>query len=218
MSEPAQAAEEPPHPPRVQHHYRRLAGSRRAQLLLVWLSFLEAVIVPIPLEAILVPYMQMRRDILWRLAGLALLGFVAASGLGYLIGALAFQTLGVMILDFFGWHDAFSRTQDLFSRYGFWALVGIGLLPIPSQVAMLAGGALAYPLGWFVLAMSLSRGVRYYGLALLVYLFGDRVTAAFGVMHRAARRHRRTALLIAGLIVLIMVLVGLYVIRGGGAA
>lgn len=218
MSEPSQATEDQPHPPRVDHHYRRLAGSRRAQLLLVWFSFLEAIIVPIPLEAILVPYMQLRRDILWRLAGLALLGFVAASALGYLIGALAFQTVGVMIIDFFGWRDAFSRTQDLFSQYGFWALVGIGLLPIPSQVAMLAGGAMAYPIGWFVLAMSLSRGVRYYGLALLVYLFGDRVAAVFAVLHRAARRHRRTALAVAGLVVLIVVLVGLYVFRGGQTA
>lgn len=160
---------------KVGRHLRRLADARQAQPLLVWLSFLEAIIIPIPLEAVLVPYMLARRDILWRIAGLALAGFLVAAVLGYLVGALAFNTLGIWLIEAMGWQEAFGDVQQLFARHGFWALFLIGLLPIPSQVAMLAGGAFGFSLPLFMAAMALSRGVRYFGLALLVVLLGRRV-------------------------------------------
>lgn len=163
---------------KADRHLHRLAHSRRAQPLLVWLSFLEAIVLPIPLEAVLVPYMLLRRDLIWRIAALALGGFLAAAMLGYLIGDLAFTTVGLPLIEAAGWQAAFADAKALFERHGFWALVLIGLLPIPSQVAMLAGGAFGFPAALFLLAMGLSRGVRYFGLALLVLWLGPRVEAA----------------------------------------
>jgi membrane protein YqaA with SNARE-associated domain len=160
---------------KVGRHLRRLADARQAQALLVWLSFLEAIIIPIPLEAVLVPYMLARRDILWRIATLALAGFLVAALFGYLLGSLAFNTLGIWSIEALGWQEAFGDAKLLFARHGFWALVLIGLVPIPSQVAMLAGGAFGFSLPLFMAAMALSRGVRYFGLALLVVLLGPRI-------------------------------------------
>ena len=42
---------------------------------------------------------------------------------------------------------------------------------------MLAAGVAGYSLLLFILAAGLARGIRYFGLALLVRLFGDRVLA-----------------------------------------
>lgn len=186
---------------RAQQLVHRLVESPKSQFFLVWLSFLEAVIVPIPLEAVLVPYMQLRRDIVWRIAALALLGFIVASGLGYLVGLLAFNTIGTFIIESFGWQQDFQRIQELFGQYGFWALFGIGLLPIPSQVAMLAGGAFGYSVPLFVLAMGLSRGLRYFGLAVLVVWLGNSVSHHLALWQAWARRHRKTAALIAVVII-----------------
>jgi len=44
---------------------------------------------------------------------------------------------------------------------------------------MLAAGATQYPLWSFLLASALSRGIRYYGLAVLVLMFGNRAQKLF---------------------------------------
>jgi membrane protein YqaA with SNARE-associated domain len=175
---------------KARRQLHRLAHSPRAQPLLVWLSFLEAIVLPIPLEAVLVPYMLLRRDLIWRIAGLALGGFLAASLVGYLIGDLAFATLGLPLIEAAGWQAAFADAKALFDRHGFWALVLIGLLPIPTQVAMLAGGAFGFPAALFVLAMGLSRGIRYFGLALLVLWLGPRAEAILARLDAMPRRRR----------------------------
>jgi membrane protein YqaA with SNARE-associated domain len=46
-------------------------------------------------------------------------------------------------------------------------------LPIPFQVAMILAGVSGYPVHLFLLAALIARGVRYYGLAWLVWRFGD---------------------------------------------
>ncbi len=194
---------------KVGTHLRRLADARQAQPLLVWLSFLEAIIIPIPLEAVLVPYMLARRDILWRIAGLALAGFLIAAIIGYLVGALAFNTLGIWLIEAMGWQVAFGDVQQLFARHGFWALVLIGLLPIPSQVAMLAGGAFGFSLPLFMAAMALSRGVRYFGLALLVVLLGPRIAQLLDRL-RAQSKGRRWLLEGGALALVLAALFGLF--------
>jgi membrane protein YqaA with SNARE-associated domain len=193
LSEPGDHANRAPRAAgeRARATARRLADSRRAQPLLVWLSFLEATLVPIPLEAVLVPYMLLRREMVWRIAALALAGFLAASVVGYALGALAFDTAGIWLIDAAGWQDGLGQAQSLFDRYGFWALFLIGVTPVPSQLAMLLGGAFHYPLPWFVAAMGLSRAIRYFGLAALVVWLGPKAAKALEQLQamRPARRH-----------------------------
>ncbi len=202
-----------PAPDKVARHLRRLADARQAQPLLVWLSFLEAIVIPIPLEAVLVPYMLARRDILWRIAGLALAGFLVAAILGYLLGALAFNTLGIWLIETLGWQQAFGEAKLLFARYGFWALLLIGLLPIPSQVAMLAGGAFGFSLPLFMTAMAVSRGVRYFGLAGLVVLLGPGVEQLVERL-QAMPPTRRWLLKASAVALVLAVLAGLFRLSG----
>jgi membrane protein YqaA with SNARE-associated domain len=84
-----------------------------------------------------------------------------------------YQSVGTWFIDTMGWQDAYQSFQGLFDRYGFLAILLVGLLPIPFQIAMLAAGLSGYPLHLFVLAAVIARGVRYYGLAWLVHRFGD---------------------------------------------
>ncbi len=186
---------------------KRLAESRRAQPLLVWLSFLEATLVPIPLEAVLVPYMLLRREMVWRIAALALAGFLAASVLGYALGALAFDTAGIWLIEAAGWQDGLDQAQSLFDRYGFWALVLIGVMPVPSQLAMLLGGAFHYPLPWFVAAMGLSRAIRYFGLAALVVWLGPKAARALEQLQAMPQTRRRAWQAAGGLAVTLVVVV-----------
>lgn len=179
---------------------RRLANSRKGLWLIGVMSFLESIVVPIPLEVVLIPYMMARRDILWRIASVVLLGCVLGALLGYGVGYFVFDTLGAWIIDTVGWQQQFDSTRTWFENNGFWAVLAIGVTPVPFQVAMLVAGVMKYPIALFVLATLIARGVRYFGLALLVHIFGDRAEAMWN-------RHKRgTVAAITGVVAVAIVL------------
>ena len=170
----------------------RLREARHKSALLFTGSFLESTVVPVPIEVILIPFMVAERARVWRIATVTLLGCLLGALLGYAIGYFVFESLGRGIIEGAGWTEELSAFRELFAAQGFWAILVVGLLPIPFQVAMLAAGAAAYPLAWFVLATLIARGLRYYGLAWLVRHYG----------HTALRRWQRhklsTSLILGG--------------------
>jgi membrane protein YqaA with SNARE-associated domain len=141
---------------------------------LFWASFAETIIVPIPIEVVLVPFMLARRHQIWRIATITTAGCLAAAVLGYGLGHFFFESAGRWLLDTLGYGAAFQSFQSTFNAHGFWAIVAIGIIPIPFQVAMLAAGIAGYPFLMFLLAATIARGIRYYGLACLVLTFGGR--------------------------------------------
>lgn len=173
---------------------RRLAQSRKGLWSIGVMSFLETTVVPIPIEVVLIPYMLARRDILWRIATVTLIGCVLGALVGYGVGYFVFDTLGAWIVETMEWQQQFDSTQTWFENNGFWAVLAIGVTPVPFQVAMLVAGVMKYPIWLFVLATLAARGVRYYGLGLLVCWFGGRALTLW-------ERHKKTtAVAITGVI------------------
>ena len=158
---------------------RRVVDARYAQLALFGFAFLEATALPIPIEAVMVPYMQMRRDIMWRLAVIALAGFMCSALLGYAVGNLLFDSVGAPLLAWTGWTGSFEAVQARLAGDGFWAMLLVGLTPLPTQVLMIGAGSIGIPLNEFVAAVLVARGLRYLAVGLLVYLYGDRVVQWF---------------------------------------
>ena len=148
--------------------------SKRADAVLFSTSFAETIILPVPMELILIPYMVMVRERLWRASALVFFGCMTAAVMVYGLAYAFFERYGDLILDTMGWQSGYLEFQALFAAYGFWAIIAAGILPIPFQLGMIAAGATGYPLALFVLAASLSRGFRYFGLALLVWVFAEK--------------------------------------------
>jgi len=151
-----------------------LQKSRYGLTLLGTMSFLETIIVPIPIELILIPYMAATPNRIWRIATAALAGCVTAAIVGYGVGGLLYESVGQWFIDTFDYQSRFQGFQAYFERHGFVAVVIVGILPIPFQLAMIAAGVASYSLVLFVAATILARGIRYYGLAWLVARFGER--------------------------------------------
>jgi membrane protein YqaA with SNARE-associated domain len=158
---------------------QRVVHARYAQLALFWFAFLEATALPIPVEAVMVPYMQMRRDIIWRIALIALAGFMCSALLGYAVGSLLFDTVGERFLVWMGWTGSFEMVQARLAANGFWAMLAVGLTPLPTQVVMIGAGSINVPLEQFIAAIVVARSLRYFGVGLLVHLYGDRVVDWF---------------------------------------
>ena len=137
-------------------------------------SFLESTVVPIPIETLLIPVTQMRRDQAWWIATMATLGCIGGALIAYAVGYWFFAAFEPQILGWFNNPDVFTEIQARMHAEGFWFIILAGIAPIPLQLAMLAAGVSGYHLGLYVIAIALSRMLRYFGIAWLVLTFGDR--------------------------------------------
>ena len=155
----------------------RLNQSRNRLWLLGTLSFLETIIVPIPIDLVLIPFMAMNRERIWRIAAVAMAGCVLGAIVGYGVGHVLFQSVGEWFITSFGHEQTYESYRSFFDEYGFVAVLAVGILPIPFQLAMITAGLAGYSLLLFLLATFLARGIRYFGLAFLVQRYGREAKA-----------------------------------------
>lgn len=184
---------------RTKQWFERINGSKNMLWLLGTLSFLETIILPIPIELVLIPLMAANRQRIWLLATVTTAGCLVASLVGYSVGLVLYQSVGTWFIEFMGMEQSYQSFQTFFNQYGFAAILAIGILPIPFQVAMITAGLSGYPILLFALAAFIARGLRYFGLAWLVHRFGHRVLVLW-------KRHALLTSLIAGVIVLVVAL------------
>lgn len=158
-------------------------------------SFLESTIVPIPLEAILVPLMQARREKLWLIALMATLGCIAGALFGYGIGYYLFDLVGDWVINTFSSPAQFENVRQQMQSQGFWFVMTLGIVPIPFQIAMLAAGATKFSLILFLIASAIARSIRYFGLAVVVYYAGNKA-------EKIISEHKTKAMIILSVMIL----------------
>ena len=159
---------------KVKHKTKKLIDSKHMLKGITLASFLESTIVPIPLEAVMLPLMQARRESLWKIAFMATLGCVIGAVFGYALGYYLFDIVGEWLINTFFSQDQFDNVKQQMQNQGFWFVMTLGIAPIPFQVAMLAAGATKFSLPLFLLATVIARAIRYFGLAIVVYYAGDK--------------------------------------------
>jgi membrane protein YqaA with SNARE-associated domain len=180
--------------------FDRLNNSNHILWLLFATSFLETIVIPIPIELILIPLMLANRSRIWIVAAVTTAGCLAASVLGYSVGMALYRSVGIRFVEAMGYENAYASFQTFFADHGFWAIVVVGILPIPFQVAMITAGLSAYPIYLFVSAALLARGIRYFGLAWLVQRYGDKAKEMWA-------KHALATSLIA-----VIVIIGFYLV------
>lgn len=150
------------------------AAHRHASWYLAGLSFAESSFFPIPPDVMLAPMVLARRHRAWFYALVTTLASVLGGVLGYLIGMLAFDTVGPWV-EQSGYAEAYQHAQDWFDRWGVWVVFLAGFTPIPYKIFTLSAGVASMAFIPFVLASLLGRGARFFLLAGLIYFGGDKM-------------------------------------------
>ncbi|WP_100658474.1 YqaA family protein [Alteromonas flava] len=158
---------------KIKRKVKRLVTSKHMLKGVTVASFLESTIVPVPLEAILLPLMQARRDQLWLIALMATIGCIIGAVFGYALGYFLFDLIGNAVINAFSSPDQWQLVKDRMATEGFWFILSLGIIPIPFQIAMLAAGATQFSLALYLLATAISRSIRYFGIALAVKIAGN---------------------------------------------
>ncbi|MDY0881216.1 YqaA family protein [Dongia soli] len=150
-----------------------LAEHPRALWVMAAVSFLESSFFPIPPDVMLVPMVLANRKRAWAIAATCTVASVLGGLLGYAIGYSFSETLGLKIVQFYGLQHAMESFHDMFAHYGLWVILIKGLTPIPYKIVTIASGIAHFDLTVFILASILTRGVRFFLLAALLYRYGE---------------------------------------------
>ncbi|WP_322865742.1 YqaA family protein [Aquicoccus sp. G2-2] len=150
----------------------RLADHPRALWALAVVAFLESSVFPIPPDIIMIPMILARPNRAWLIAGVALIASVLGGILGYLIGAFAYDLIGLPILQTMGKADAMAAFNTRFNDLGFWAVLAAGMTPFPYKVITIMSGWTGMAFGTFLATSILARGLRFFIVAALLWKFG----------------------------------------------
>ncbi|HEX9627040.1 MAG TPA: YqaA family protein [Acidiferrobacterales bacterium] len=152
----------------------RWSRHRHAERYLAGLSFAESSFFPVPPDVMLAPMALADRARAWRYAWVTTVASVLGGLLGYTIGALAFQAVEPW-LHRVGYWDNFLIVRDWFARWGFWAVFLAGFTPIPYKLFTIAAGVVSMALLPFALASFIGRGGRFFLVAGIIVLGGERM-------------------------------------------
>lgn len=149
-----------------------LAAHRNALAALVIVSFAESSFFPIPPDVLLIPMILAARDRAWLIATVCTVASVVGGAAGYGIGALLFDAIGQPIIEFYGYMDRFHELQRRYEEWGVWIVAAAGFTPFPYKVITITSGVMDLNFWVFMIASVLSRGARFFLVALLLWHFG----------------------------------------------
>jgi membrane protein YqaA with SNARE-associated domain len=179
MSEAASTAATAPHAAGkpgllrgMYNYFIRLAGGKHAEPALFAVSFAESSFFPIPPDVMLAPMCLARPDRAWRYAFVCTIASVLGALGGYAIGYLLFESVGQAIISFFGYGGKEEELRATYDQYGAWVIFLKGLTPIPFKLVTIISGAMSFSIPIFLLACTITRGMRFFLVAWLFKTFG----------------------------------------------
>ncbi len=154
----------------------KLAGHKRSKSFLGFISFIESFIFPIPPDVLIIPMTIARKHEWVRIALIATIGSVLGACLGYLIGYVFFNEIGLKIFEIYGVDDASFLKDKVSSEGGVIAWITLlaiaGFSPVPFKLLTITSGFINFNILYFVIISLLTRGSRFFLIAFLVGNFG----------------------------------------------
>ncbi len=150
-----------------------LVAGKWALPVLCAISFIESSFFPIPPDLFLIPLILTCRTKAFKIAFYTTLSSVLGGFFGYAIGYFLYDVVGIPILEFYNATDKFETFKSYYNNYGSWIVFGAGLTPFPYKIVTIASGVTGLNLFVFGIASILSRGLRFFLIAWLLWKWGE---------------------------------------------
>jgi membrane protein YqaA with SNARE-associated domain len=151
------------------------ANHPRAVWVLFIVTFFESAFSPIPPIPLLIPMCLANPKKSWFYALVCTAGACSGGFLGYAIGHLLYDTLGLWIINLYGLADKAATLQATATSAWFWVLVTKGLTPIPFKIVTIMSGFLNYSIPLFFIGMFVSRITFFFMFAIALHFYGDNI-------------------------------------------
>jgi membrane protein YqaA with SNARE-associated domain len=149
------------------------AGKRHALAILTAVAFAESSFFPIPPDVMLVPMSLARPDRAFLLAAWCTVASVIGGIVGYSIGALLYDSIGLWLIHLYGYGDKVEAFRAAYAQWGAWIILIKGLTPIPYKIVTITSGFAGYNFVLFVVLSLVTRGIRFFLLAFLLHRYGE---------------------------------------------
>ena len=155
----------------------KLAASKSADYSLAIVSFIESSFFPVPPDVMIVPMVVANKEKYFKIFLIATLFSTLGALLGYFIGFLFFNELGVKVFEFYGHSDTdFLKEKFQTSGGSFsWLLILLtaAFTPLPFKLVTIFSGFIQFNLILFFFTCLFARGLRFFIVAYLSFRFGS---------------------------------------------
>jgi membrane protein YqaA with SNARE-associated domain len=155
----------------------KLAGHKSSSFFLGLVSFIESFIFPIPPDVLIIPITIAKKQEWIKIALIATIGSVLGACLGYFIGYVFFNEIGIKIFELYGVDNTSFLNDKISSEGGTVAWMTIlaiaGFSPIPFKLLTITSGFVHFNLLYFIIVSLITRGSRFFIIAFLIGNFGS---------------------------------------------
>tara|TARA_B100001540_G_scaffold239143_1_gene213659 strand:+ start:333 stop:938 length:606 start_codon:yes stop_codon:yes gene_type:complete len=154
----------------------KLAGHKSSKFFLGIISFIESFIFPIPPDVLIIPMTIAKRNEWVKIALIATITSALGACLGYLIGYVFFNEIGIKIFEFYGVDPSFwkSKVSSEGGTIAWITLLAIaGFTPVPFKLLTITSGFVQFNIVYFIIISILTRGSRFFIIAFLIGNFGS---------------------------------------------
>lgn len=148
------------------------AAHPHAQGWLALFAFVESSFFPIPPHPLLGLMCLAEPKKALRFAAIATVASVLGGMLGYAIGALLYESIGLWLIDKLGYADIFPWAACTVNANGGWAVFTTAATPIPYKLMTITAGFVSMNLATFIIASIAGRGLIFMTVGVLFRLFG----------------------------------------------
>jgi len=151
------------------------SSTKEAPWFLSLISFTESSFFPIPPDIILIPMILAKRAKAFLFATICTISSAIGGIFGYLIGLLLFNSIGIVLINFYHLEESINEFKNYYNSYGAWIVIIAGFTPFPFKVITIASGLFQLNFFIFLICSIISRGARFYLVAGLLYFFGKKI-------------------------------------------
>lgn len=140
------------------------------------ISFSESSFFPIPPDLYLIPVVARNKHKWFYFAFITTISSVVGGLLGYFIGSVLFETVGKWLVSVYHLEKELETVGTFFNQNAFLSIFTAAFTPIPYKVFTIAAGLFKINIYTFVVASVLGRGMRFFTVAYIMKLFGERIS------------------------------------------
>jgi membrane protein YqaA with SNARE-associated domain len=97
------------------------------------------------------------------------------SFVGYNIGYWLYTNGGDKLIYYFVSQENFQKLVEYYKKYELLTIGLISLTPIPFKALTISAGFCQLPLLQFIIYSTISRGIKFYTIAISIYFLGDKI-------------------------------------------
>ena len=139
---------------------------------LFFIAFIESSFFPLPPDIFLFAMCVAVPLKAFRYAAICSIGSVLGGGFGYGLGYWFMDSVGLPIVEWYGFYDKYELVQHYFKEYDVWIVGTAGFTPIPYKLFTITAGFVQSNFITFMLVSLFARSARFFLVAALIWKFG----------------------------------------------